>query len=447
MAIVEKLVHDLDRPKAEVMVDVMVMEVSKSKITNLGAALAGQTGGLNIPINYTPRNPISTTTTTGTTSTGTTTTSTGTTSTGTTTGTSIALSQIGKVSTGDFSLSLPGALVQALLTDSDTRILQRPEVRVTDGGKATLKIGSKIPYVSGSLNSAVATPGSVPYATTQFQQIDVGVNVDLQPHVNGPEDVSMHIKVEISQVTSTETIAGVQQPIISQRVNEADIRMRDGEASLLGGLSTNSDTSSVAGIPGVANMPVLGYLFGTRSKDRERDDIVIALIPHIVRAPTVNLADEGVLAGTERVVKVVRRADTAPPIAAAPPLPVLQPTPTPPPATLPPLGRILDLPNGVVPGQTTASVFKPVPATPVVPVQPVPQPSSSDAIQIFISPNQDANAVPPATDSSYATAAPTPTASPAPGRTPQQLMQQQLLQQIQNLNAQQAAQSGKQPDK
>jgi general secretion pathway protein D len=326
MAIVEKLVHDLDRPKAEVMVDVMVMEVSKSKITNLGAALGGQTGGLNIPINYTPRNPISTTTTTGTTTT---------TSTGTTTGTSIALSQIGKVSTGDFSLSLPGALVEALLTDSDTRILQRPQVRVTDGGKATLKIGSKIPYVSGSLNSAVATPGSVPYATTQFQQIDVGVNVDLQPHVNGPEDVSMHIKVEISQVTSTETIAGVQQPIISQRVNEADIRMRDGEASLLGGLSTNSDTSSVAGIPGVANMPVLGYLFGTRSKDRERDDIVIALIPHIVRAPTVNLADEGVLAGTERVVKVVRRAATAPPIAAAPVLPVLQPSPTPPPATPP----------------------------------------------------------------------------------------------------------------
>ena len=444
MAIVEKLVHDLDRPKAEVMVDVLVMEVSKSKITNLGAALAGQTGGLNIPISYTPRNPISTTTTTGTTSTGTTTTSTGTTSTGSTTGTSIALSQIGKVSTGDFSLSLPGALVQALLTDSSTRILQRPEVRVTDGGKATLKIGSKIPYVSGSLNSAVATPGSVPYATTQFQQIDVGVNVDLQPHVNGPEDVSMHIKVEISQVTSTETIAGVQQPIISQRVNEADIRMRDGEASLLGGLSQNSDTSSVAGIPGVANMPVLGYLFGTRSKDRERDDIVIALIPHIVRAPTVNLADEGVLAGTERVVKVVRRADTAPPIAAAPVLPVLQPSPTPPPATLPPLGRILDLPNGVVPGQTTASVFKPTP-NPVVPVQPAAQPSSSDAIQIFISPNQNAGTPPPAADASYATAM--PTSSPAPGRTPQQLMQQQLLQQIQTLNAQQAAQSAKQPDK
>ena len=72
--------------------------------------------------------------------------------------------------------------------------MQRPQLRVTDGGKASLKIGSKIPYVSGSLNSAVATPGAIPYATTQFQEVDVGVNVDLEPKVNGPEDVSMHIK-------------------------------------------------------------------------------------------------------------------------------------------------------------------------------------------------------------------------------------------------------------
>jgi general secretion pathway protein D len=426
MSIVEKLVHDLDRPKAEVVVDVMVMEVSKSKITNLGAALAGQTGGLNIPISYSPRSPIATTTTTGTTTTSTTTTSTTSTSTTSTstTGTSIALSQLGKVSTGDFSLSLPGALVEALLTDSNTRILQRPEVRVTDGGKATLKIGSKIPYVSGSLNSAVATPGSIPYATTQFQQIDVGVNVDLQPHVNGPEDVSMHIKVEISQVTSTETIAGVQQPIISQRVNEADIRMRDGEASLLGGLSQGSDTSSVAGIPGMANLPVLGYLFGTRSKDRERDDIVIALVPHIVRAPTANIADEGILAGTERVVKVERRAEpvTAAP---APALPAQQPNIAPPPAQLPPLGRILDLPNGVKPGQTTAStVFKPVPvSTNAPPGQPA---LASDSVQIFVSPSAEQAGPDP---SSYATG---PNTAP---QARQQALQQQLIRQIQNMNA------------
>jgi general secretion pathway protein D len=368
MSIVEKLVHDLDRPKAEILVDVLVLEVSKSNVLNLGAALTGTAGGSAVTgLGLTISPGTSTTSTTS----GTATTA--------TTGTSIPLSGAGKLSTNQFSVNLPGALIEAFLSDSSTRLLQRPEVRVTDGGKSTLKIGSKIPYVSGSLNSAVATPGSIPYATTQFQQIDVGVNIDLQPHVNGPEDVSMHIKVEVSQVTSTETIAGVQQPIISQRVNEADLRMKDGEASLLGGLTSDSDTQSAAGLPGVTNIPILGYLFGTHTRDKEKDDIVIALVPHIIRAPVVDLSDQGVLAGTERVVKVERRPDggangpvqsqpvqnqpvqnqpvqnqPVAPVPSIPPARTTPPTPTPP-AQLPPLGKALDLPPGLVPGQTTAS--------------------------------------------------------------------------------------------
>lgn len=413
MAIVEKLVHDLDRPKAEVVVDVMVMEVAKSKILNLGAALQGQTlsgssaTGIAVPI--TP----GTSTTSGTTT--------------TTTGTTSLLSRIGKLSTNQFSVALPSALVEAFLSDSSTRLLQRPEVRVTDGGKATLKVGSKIPYVSGSLNSAVATPGSIPYATTQFQQIDVGVNIDLQPHVNGPEDVSMHVKVEISNVTQTETIAGVQQPIIGQKVNEADIRMKDGEASLMGGLSSDSDQQSIAGIPGVANLPVLGYLFGTHQKDREKDDIVIALIPHIVRAPSLNLADEGILAGTERVVKVERRPaasaeqtpaaatpQTVAPITTAP-----APVSAPPPANnqLPPLGRVLTLPPGVNPGQNTASSLAPQPSGAYIsdngaqaPTAKTPQ-NNTNSIELYVSPTPDSSAGPQS--------APDPVSTQKPARVKQ----------------------------
>lgn len=408
MAIVEKLVHDLDRPKAEVMVDVMVMEIQKSKITNLGAALSGTTlggstaTGLAFPI--TP---------------GTSTTSTASgTSTTTTTGSSIPLSGVGKLSTNQFSVALPSAVVEAFLSDSTTRLLDRPEVRVTDGGKATLKVGSKIPYVSGSLNSAVATPGSIPYATTQFQQIDVGVNIDLQPHVNGSQDISMHIKVEVSSVTSTETIAGVQQPIIGQKVNEADLRMQDGEASLLGGLTSDQDTVAIAGIPGLANMPVLGYLFGTRSKDREKDDIVIALIPHIIRAPAINANDQGILAGTEQVVKVDRQSSeqtSAPdgqapvqqPPATTPPVQQsAQPTAPPaqvPPAQLPPLGRVLELPLGVIPAKDTASgAWLGNGSNPLLPQLGVPQPAqpqpasvrqheaaapAAGSIQLYVTPN------------------------------------------------------------
>ena len=435
VALVEKLVHDLDRPKAEVMVDVIVMEVSKNKMTTLGAALAGQTGGLNIPIQFTPRNPVlfgntsastststtaitttgtisttgtttstTTSTTTGSTTstitttftgtststttstsvsttagtTGITTTSTTTSTTTTTTSTTtssneyIALSQVGHVSTGDFSISLPGALVQALLTDASTQILQRPQVRATDGGKASLKIGSKIPYVSGSLNSAVATPGAIPYATTQFQQVDVGTQIDLEPHVNGADDISMHIKVEVSDVTQTETIAGVQQPIIGQRVNEANIRMKDGEVSVLGGLYDEETDLSVSGIPGVTNIPVLGYLFGTKTKNRTKDEVLIAMIPHIIRAPDQSaMGEEPVLAGSERTIRVQHKPDgTAPsPL----PAPGTEAVPTP---SAPPLSPASNQPPQVrLPGGAGPSTTAPEPTQPGQAATAPPQPA------------------------------------------------------------------------
>ena len=325
MAIVEKLVHDLDRPKAEVLIDVLVVEVNKSVTQTLGAALQGNL------LTVTPGAPT-TTTTTGTTSS---------TSTGT-----IALSQLGKLSTNQFSATLPGAVAQALLSDARSHLLNNPQVRVTDGGKGSLKIGQKIPYVSGSLNSAVATPGAVPYATTQFQQIDVGVNIDVQPHVNGPNDVSMHIKVEISSVVTTDTIAGIAEPVIGQQVNEADVRMRDGEYTLLGGLSQDTNSLSVSGLPGVSNIPVLGYLFGTKIKSLAKDDILIALVPHIIRGVAVDdqLA-EGVLAGTEKLVRVERRQQPAE-VSPAPLEPVTpaRPAPQATPQLPPPGGQADSLP-------------------------------------------------------------------------------------------------------
>jgi general secretion pathway protein D len=338
IALVEKIIHDLDRPKAEVVVDVIVMEVDKNKATTIGAALGGQ-GGLSVPITYAPRSPDSYTST-GSSSTGTGTTGTGTTgtgSTGTTANTYIPLSGIGKVSTGDFATTLPGALLQAMLNDGSTKILDRPQVRATDNGKASLKVGQKIPYVSGSLNSAVATPGSIPYATTQFQQIEVGVDVELQPHVNGPHDISMHVKVEISNVAAEINIAGIQQPEIGQEVDEADIRMKDGEVSLLGGLSDTTNSFTASGIPGVTNIPLLGYLFSTKTRNVTKQDLMIALIPHIVRPPDLSAeAEEAIFAGTEKNPHV-RRADdgspnspaTVPPAAPLPGAQAAPPRPSP----------------------------------------------------------------------------------------------------------------------
>ena len=365
IAICEKLIHDLDRTKPEVVVDVVVLEVSRDKITNLGAALASQAGtGLTLPVKFSPGN--SATGATNGNNNNSTTNNTTTNNTTTPTDGTIPLSRLNRISTNNFSISLPGALAEALLSDSSSRILQRPQVRVTDNGKASLKIGQRIPYVSGSLNSAVATPGSIPYATTQFQQVDVGVNVDLQPHVIGTEEISMHIKVEISNVVRTQSIAGVDQPVIGQKVNEADIRMKDGEVSLLGGLTSDSNTQAIAGIPGIANMPVLGYAFGTRTKERQKDDIIVALIPRIVRAPAlIDALNDGVLAGTERVIRVSRQPEAQVAPAQTPPgqtPPAQAPPGQTPPGQTPPAQNVQ--PPRAIPPQAVPPQNIPPPAVP-----------------------------------------------------------------------------------
>jgi len=411
IALVEKLVHDLDKPKPEVIVDVIMMEVSRDKTSTLGAAIAGATGGLNQQILYTPRNYVTVTTnnnnnnnggTTGTTGTGTNT-GTGTTSTTTTTtgNTGAAtLASLGHISSADFSTSLPGAVVQALLTDNSTRVLQRPQVRVTDGGKASIKIGSKIPYVSGSLNSAVATPGAIPYATTQFQEVDVGTNIDLQAHVNGPDDVTMHIKVEVSQVLYTETIAGVQQPVIGQKVDEADVRMKDGEVSLLGGLSSQDDELDVAGIPGVSNIPLLGYLFGIKTRTHNRDEVLMAMIPHIVRAPDLSvMGEDGVVAGTERQTRVLRGPNGTPVAGSSSDVPPANAVPVTAPS---PLAPAPNRPRGIVPGANP---------NPGAPPQSTSQTPSSAITPQIVNPNPAATPAHPANPGSPPQAANQPATS------------------------------------
>ena len=264
-------------------------------------------------------------------------------------------------------------VVQALLNDATTRILQRPQVRATDGGKASLLIGSSIPYVSGSLNSAVATPGSIPYATTQFQQINVGTQIEFAPHVNGTEDVSMHLKVELSTVLNTETIAGIQEPIIGKQTGEADLRMKDGEVTIISGLSDKELNSTVSGVPGLANVPLLGYIFGSKDKIHTDNEILIAMIPHIVRSLDFSAAEgTGVYAGSERVIRVERRREPSsmtvtpaapaayPPMSAPPVSPLSPASPTPGPATAPGVGPT---PNPRPPVTAPATPNTPPPAS------------------------------------------------------------------------------------
>lgn len=356
IALAEKLIHDLDKPKAEVVVDVIVMEANNSKTRDLAAAIiSGGKAGLNLPVAFQPRKDIAQTV--GGTPAG------GTTPGGTaaaTTSTGIRLADITKVDIRDYSTTLPGALLNLVVNDSQTRVLQSPQVRASDGQKVTLRIGDKIPYATGSFQPGVGTVGVSPLVSTQFNFAEVGVNVDITPQVHGADEVTLKLAVEVSTVRDRVTIGGVDQPVIGQRKNETEIRMREGEVNILSGLSQDQDVKTSSGVPGLVNIPILGRLLGSERIDKSRGQLLIAIIPHIVRTPNYSDADlKAVASGTDQTFKVVYAARSQAPSAQTPPA-------TSPATATPEAPKPSDSPKPTVPGLPEPAAPKIVFLPPVI---------------------------------------------------------------------------------
>ncbi|HEV2177818.1 MAG TPA: secretin N-terminal domain-containing protein [Terriglobia bacterium] len=290
VAAAEEMIHNLDLGKAEILIDVSVLEASRQRMQSLGispvtiSASGTATPGFQTAVTYAPP--------------GTTTTSNGTTT--TTTQSAPALNQLGKLSTADFAIALPSIAAQAILSDDHTRVLQNPEVRVTDGLTAKLRIGSRVPYATGSFlpsfggaTGATGTTGGIGLlASTQFQYQDVGVNLDITPHLTADGEIALHAKIEISSVGAPAQVGGLSQPTFNQRIIEHDIQLKEGEVSLLGGLIQTQTERSVAGLPGLAEIPLLRYLFSSVTNTTMDDEVLVMLDPHIIRLPDVPSSTE-----------------------------------------------------------------------------------------------------------------------------------------------------------
>src|SRR6185503_11424823 len=150
--------------------------------------------------------------------------------------TAIPLANIGKISTHDYSLTLPGGLLEALINDRNSKVLQSPQVRAIDGMKVSLKIGDKVPYATGSFQPGIGGVGINPLVNTQFTFLDVGVNVDIVPKVHGPGEVSLHVEVDISNVKERINLGGIDSPVVGQSKIINDVRLKQGEVNLIGGL-------------------------------------------------------------------------------------------------------------------------------------------------------------------------------------------------------------------
>ncbi|MFZ3263645.1 MAG: cohesin domain-containing protein [Terriglobales bacterium] len=308
VALAQKLVDDLDKAKPEVLIDVAVMEVSRDKMKQLG---------INPPTSVSVQlQPNINTTTPATTPTGSTTTG--------TTANGISLNTFNQLNATDFQVTIPSATATALLSDSSSKIVQNPQIRALDGQKATLKIGERVPVATGSFQPGIGGVGINPLVNTQFQYLDVGVNIDITPRVHADREITLKLSMDVSAVTSYTNIGGISQPIIGQRKVEHEIRLKDGEVNLLGGMMEDQQTKAVSGIPGLASIPLLKYLFSQTNTEHQQDEIVFVLVPHIIRGPEVVPGSEDMLdVGTANSIYL--RTKSA--VLASPPAPAPAVTP------------------------------------------------------------------------------------------------------------------------
>jgi general secretion pathway protein D len=260
LTLAQKIINDLDKARPEVVVDVAIMEVDKDKLRNIGLSWPGS-------ISFALQPPTTTTTTTTTTS----------------TASSLTLDNLANLNANSFAVTVSSATANLLLSDSDTKILQNPRIRSTDGQKATMKIGSRIPIATGSYQTGATTAITSSLVNTQFQYQDVGVQIEMTPTVHFDHDVTLKLKIEDTSESGTETISGVTEPIIAQKTSEQTIRLREGEASILAGILDQQDLVSITGIPGLSELPLFKYIFGSKSHEVIDDEVVFVLIPHIVR--------------------------------------------------------------------------------------------------------------------------------------------------------------------
>jgi general secretion pathway protein D len=358
MALAQKLIDDLDKAKPEVLVEVAVMQVSRDKMHNLGInPPTSATVALQSNITQAPAAAGGVTQNTQ---------STGTPNT-------INLNRLAALDATDFQVTIPQATATALLSDSTTKLIQNPQIRALDGQKATLKIGDRVPVATGSFQPGVGGVGINPLVNTQFQYLDVGVNIDITPRVHAGGEVTLKMSLDISAVTGTSNIGGISQPVIGQRKIEHEIRLKDGEVNLLGGILEDQQTKALTGIPGLSSIPILKYLFSQTNTEHRENEIVFVLIPHIIRGPEYSRSNVEMLdVGTANALELRRISKPAAPAAPAPS------TPPPAPQTLAPQVQApqAQAPQTQTPPQMQAQAAVPQPqmqpGTPV-PGQPNPQ--------------------------------------------------------------------------
>jgi general secretion pathway protein D len=278
--VAEKIIDANDKAKAELIIDCELLEINRATLQNLGIDLSSKTlaltfmgGGVSLPLNGLN-----------------------------------ALRQQGNWTIGP----IPGAIINFLKSDSDTKTISKPQVRVTEGEKAELHIGDRVPIPTTTFNTSNTVGGNI-VPVTSFTYQNTGIQLTIEPRVHHNREVTLKLNVEVSSVSGSVTVeGGVNQPIIGTRQIQTVVRLKDGETNMLSGLIKEDETLARSGIPGISSIPGINRLFGNQSHNHTVLDIILTLTPHIIRVPDISETDlEAIWVGTEDNTKLRTKSRNA----------------------------------------------------------------------------------------------------------------------------------------
>jgi general secretion pathway protein D len=340
LALAQRIVDSHDKARGEVLVELEIMEVNRTRLKEYGIELSNY----SVSATFAPSGAE-----------------------GERAGgfTNVRAHLLSSINLADFIVQVPSQIfLNFLQTDANVRILASPRLRAAEGKKTTLRIGTEVPVPVTTFQTTASIPGQAFTPATSFQYRNVGVNLELTPKVHASGEITLELAAEFSILGPVATLAGTELPTFLTRNMNGTLRFSDGETSLVGGLITQRETKSFVGILGMQSIPILNKL-GSNRTEKEDTEILISITPHLVRAPKVTEEDLTSLnVGTRELVRVpgarpplFGEEEAVPepspsPGAAAPPAgarPEPRPTPPPPPASgtqIPP-GPQLPVPSPV----------------------------------------------------------------------------------------------------
>jgi general secretion pathway protein D len=281
VSIAQNIIDQNDKEKAEVVVDVELLQMDLNKNSEIGftypqtiSATLLAPGSVTDPTDATKKVNI------------------------------ITLDSLKKLALNQYGFTVPNFAVNLIKSAGNAQVLAKPEMRISEGEKAQLVIGDRVPIPTTTFNTqnSLGTTGAI-VPITSFQYQDVGIKIEMEPRVHHNKEVTLKLTVEVSNLGTPVTFGGQTQPTISTRTISSTIRLKDGETNFLAGLIRKDTSHNSQDVPFLAEIPLLGSLFSDKTNKETSTDLVMTITPHIIRVPDINERDlMPIFVGTENNV-------------------------------------------------------------------------------------------------------------------------------------------------